>query len=279
MTDGHSDGNCSIQPLLSIITINRNNAVGLRRTFACLSRQSYTEYEQIVVDGNSTDGSCHVILKPEFKVHRWLSESDSGIYNAMNKGIRMAQGKYLLFLNSGDHLFDNLALANAISAMDDSDVQCFDLLVRGHSELNGGVDYVKTYPDKIDFSYMAVESLPHPATFIRASLFGQFGMYDETLRICADWKQFTLWLCKHNCTYKHHAIPLSVFYMDGLSGDPKNREALLAERRHVLHTEFTAFERDLHDLVQARDAIKSLAALRQSKIIRLLRKTGLLWDF
>ena len=126
---------------------------------------------------------------------------------------------------------------------------------------------------------MAVDSLPHPATFIKASLFRQFGMYDESLRICADWKQFMIWLCKHNCTYKHHAMPLSVFYMDGLSSDPNNRAALLAERSHVLHTEFAAFERDLHDLVRARDANKALAALRQSKVIRLLRKTGLLWDF
>ena len=265
--------------LVSVITINRNNAEGLARTLASTSGQSFGQFEQIVIDGGSTDGSAELVKSAAFRIDRGISEPDSGIYNAMNKGIRMARGKYLLFLNSGDHLFDSLALAKAIAAMDDSDVQCFDLLVRGHVELNGGIDYVKAYPDQIDFSYMAVDSLPHPATFIKASLFRQFGMYDESLRICADWKQFMIWLCKHNCTYKHHAMPLSVFYMDGLSSDPNNRAALLAERSHVLHTEFAAFERDLHDLVRARDANKALAALRQSKVIRLLRKTGLLWDF
>lgn len=115
-----------MRPLVSIITINRNNALGLGSAFACLSRQLYTKYEQIVVDGNSTDGNCDVILYPEFKVHGWLSESDSGVYKAMNKGIPMARGKYLLFINSGDHLFDSLTLAKAIAAMDDSDVQCFN---------------------------------------------------------------------------------------------------------------------------------------------------------
>ncbi len=88
-----------------------------------------------------------------------------------------------------------------------------------------------------------------------------------------------LWLCKYNCSYKHHAFPLSVFYLDGLSSDPGNRDALLDERRSVLRTEFPAFESYLQDLDQAQEATRTLAALRQSKVIRLLKSGGLLWDF
>ena len=266
-------------PLVSVITVNRNNASGLRRTLTCLSQQSFVDYEQIVVDGNSSDGSQAILTDPTLKVDRCVSEPDSGVYDAMNKGIKLARGDYLLFLNSGDHFVDRGSMEVAIRAMNDSDIQYFDLMVREYVESDIAAEHIKTYPDRIDFSYMAVDSLPHPATFIRADLFSQYGPYDQTLRICSDWKQFLLWICRYNCSYTHHAIPLSVFYLGGLSGDPRNREALLAERRHVLHTEFPAFEGDLRDLVQDRGAAKTLAAVRQSKVIQLLKKTGLLWDF
>lgn len=272
-------GGRAVNNNLSVITINRNNAEGLARTLDSTAGQSFTDFEHIVVDGASSDGSVDCIRRFENGLARWVSEPDTGVYDAQNKGVGLARGRFLLFLNSGDHFYSADSLAAAVRALGDEDIQYFDLVVRGAPGVDSCNEWVKSYPDHIDFSYMAVDSLPHPATFIRASLFSQYGLYDQSLRICADWKHFILWLCKHNCSYKHHAQPLSVFYLDGLSGDPRNREALLAERRQVLQTEFPAFERDLRDLVQARDATKTLAAVRQSKVIRLLKKTGVLWDF
>ena len=95
---------------LSIITINRNNAEGLRKTMESVLSQTYRDMEYIVVDGASTDQSVNVIkecvnqLKNEDRRMKldWMSEPDTGIYNAMNKGIKKATGEYLLFLNSGD---------------------------------------------------------------------------------------------------------------------------------------------------------------------------------
>ena len=91
---------------LSIITINRNNATGLEKTMQSVVSQTFKEFEYIVVDGASKDGSVEVIkeLGTEIAHLQWVSEPDSGIYNAMNKGIRMASGDYIQILNSGDCL-------------------------------------------------------------------------------------------------------------------------------------------------------------------------------
>ena len=91
---------------LSIITINYNNAIGLEKTIKSLIEQSYQEYEYIVIDGASDDDSKAVILKNQSHISTWCSEKDTGVYNAMNKGILRSTGEYLLFLNSGDYLHD-----------------------------------------------------------------------------------------------------------------------------------------------------------------------------
>ena len=98
---------------LSIITINLNNASGLEKTIQSVINQTYKDFEFIVIDGASTDGSVEVIKKYSSGINYWVSESDTGIYNAMNKGIRKAQGEYCLFLNSADYLFS----PNLISAV------------------------------------------------------------------------------------------------------------------------------------------------------------------
>src|SRR5438552_2810029 len=94
-------------PQLSIITVNLNNAEGLEKTIQSVIRQQFSDYEYIIIDGASADGSVEVIKKFSDKISNWVSEKDSGIYNAMNKGIRLAAGNYLLFLNSGDTLCEN----------------------------------------------------------------------------------------------------------------------------------------------------------------------------
>ena len=91
---------------ISVITINYNNCKGLQRTLRSVLSQTYPILEYIVIDGGSTDGSVEEIRKLESNIDYWVSESDKGIYHAMNKGIRKATGDYCLFLNSGDSLHD-----------------------------------------------------------------------------------------------------------------------------------------------------------------------------
>lgn len=90
----------------SIITINYNNCEGLEKTIQSVIEQSYKGYEYIVIDGGSTDGSIDIIKKYEPSITFWVSEKDSGIYNAMNKGIRHSTGEYLNFMNSGDTFYE-----------------------------------------------------------------------------------------------------------------------------------------------------------------------------
>ena len=89
---------------LSIVTINLNNVAGLHETIISVLNQSSADLEYIIIDGGSTDGSAELIKEYSDRIYYWVSEPDSGIYNAMNKGIRKASGEYLLFLNSGDAL-------------------------------------------------------------------------------------------------------------------------------------------------------------------------------
>ncbi len=92
---------------LSIITVNLNNSAGLRKTIESIVKQTFKDFEYIIIDGGSTDGSAEVIKEFADKITYWVSEPDKGIYNAMNKGILHAKGEYLLFLNSGDWLADD----------------------------------------------------------------------------------------------------------------------------------------------------------------------------
>ena len=100
---------------LSIITINLNHAAGLDQTLRSVLEQGYRDFELIVIDGASTDGSAEVIRRHSARINHLVSEPDSGIYNAMNKGLRLATGEFVHFLNSRDRLLSPDVLAAIFS--------------------------------------------------------------------------------------------------------------------------------------------------------------------
>jgi glycosyltransferase involved in cell wall biosynthesis len=105
-----------VPPLLSVVTVNRNMADGLARTIASVAQQDFSSYEYIVVDGASTDDSGNVAGRSSDIIDRWLSEPDGGIYDAMNKGVSLARGEWVLFLNSGDAFASNDVLGAVMAA-------------------------------------------------------------------------------------------------------------------------------------------------------------------
>ena len=107
---------------LSIITINYNNQSGLQRTVESIVNQTWKEFEYIVIDGGSTDGSAAYLESQNKIFDYWVSEKDLGIYNAMNKGIKAATGHYLLFLNSGDELLNDKVLAQNHHNLENKDL-------------------------------------------------------------------------------------------------------------------------------------------------------------
>lgn len=202
---------------LSIITINYNNRTGLERTLQSVENQNTRDFEHVIIDGASTDGSAEDIRKyAENKPNViWVSEPDSGIYNAMNKGAKLASGEYLLFLNSGDDLYSS----HVVQDFNKSEINCD--LVQGY------MMYVDPHTGKKEISHTGCgnqitlseffeKSLPHPATFITRKL-QLSSLYNENYKIVSDAQIFLKNLILKNCSYQEIDIIVSNFYTDGIS--------------------------------------------------------------
>jgi glycosyltransferase involved in cell wall biosynthesis len=258
-------------PKISIITINYNNLEGLKRTVESVVNQTWQEFEFVVIDGASTDGSVAYIESQGSQIDYWVSEPDKGIYHAMNKGIAKATGEYLLFLNGGDHFFNNDVLEQNHNVLNLVDIIYFNLHV-----VNSKSDFIKTYPEKLSFSYFVKDTLPHQASFIKASLFEKVGLYDEGLILLSDWKFFLDCICKYNSTYLKIDGLLTTFYFDGISSDFNNSELLNKERNQVLNSDYKGFIDDITELLKLRTIVFNF---RRSKKIAWLVKLGLLNKF
>lgn len=256
---------------LSIITINYNNLEGLKKTVESVVNQTWKAFEYIVIDGGSTDGSAAFIESQSETIDYWVSEPDQGIYNAMNKGIAQASGEYLLFLNSGDHLFSNIVLEENHKFLFEKDLIYFNL-----NFVDKTICWIGKYPEQLLFSYFIHDTLPHPATFVKFSLFNKIGLYDESLKIVSDWKFFILALFKFDCSYLKVNTILTTYYLDGISSDLKNKEIVYMERQCVLNSDFKGYIDDVNQLLELK---KIVSNLRKSRKIKLLIKLGLLKKF
>ena len=215
----------------SIITINYNNVKGLSETLASVFSQSFGDFEYIIIDGGSTDGSFEIIQQNAGKITYWVSERDNGIYNAMNKGIAKATGDYLLFLNSGDCLCAGDILEKCMVLMQKNagaDIYYGDIFVVNNKDYPGTIHW--THPAKIDLQFLKVETLGHQASFIKTSLFKEFGFYPETYRIASD---YWLWLKSllNNKTFKYLDMPVAEYDFSGVSS--QNRQLYKGEKEQI----------------------------------------------
>lgn len=223
--------------ILSIITINFNNRDGLRSTLESVftDQPRFENFEQIVIDGASNDGSVSVIADYADRLAYSVSEPDGGIFNAMNKGIAKARGSYLLFLNSGDKLNKDV-LYQIFSTPHTSDV------IYGNIDLYDGEKllYTKTFPDVSSLKpwFFLHSSLPHQGSFISRRLLNAQRGYDETLEISGDTKFFFEAIVLGNASLEY--IPLSVSKMDasGTSNNPDSLGRRLQERETFLRPYF-----------------------------------------
>jgi glycosyltransferase involved in cell wall biosynthesis len=195
---------------LSIITINKNNALGLEKTIQSVVNQTYNDFEYIVIDGNSMDESVEIIKKHSSKIIYWVSETDTGIYNAMNKGIRKAQGEYCLFLNSGDWLISSTTLQDVFNEISNNTTA--DIF---YSDLNRTDGTVNKFPDNLSIIYLIKGPISHQNSLIKRSLFFEHGFYNEDLFIASDWEFFLYELWKYKSDYVHISTCISVFDAHG----------------------------------------------------------------
>ena len=214
----------------SIITVNYNNAVGLQKTVESVVNQTIKDYEHIIIDGGSTDGSKDVILKHQDQFSYWCSEPDKGIYNAMNKGVSHASGEYLLFLNSGDVLHSNDILRQLSQIENDADF-IIGLVMRmdnGHlqfSHLNNILMQLIRY------------SISHQGTLISKRVFDKY-QYDESLKILSDKLFFIESIVYGNYSFIRTDIVVADMDVTGISHNPHYYSLRQQEREKVLQAQF-----------------------------------------
>lgn len=226
---------------LSIITINYNNAEGLRKTLASVGAQTDRNIEHIIVDAASTDGSVDVIRDYESSnrssVHPltviWSSEPDNGIYDGMNRGIRKTTGDYVQILNSGDLLVGPDIIARMMTELEKHN---FPELLYGNSIDVYQSKRISSHGPGIEYSLRAlyIGTYPHSSTYFKRELFSreQYGLYDESLKIVSDWKWYLRAIGLGYVKPIYVDIDVALFDVSGISSTNKTLDA--RERQQVL---------------------------------------------
>lgn len=234
----------------SIITINYNNCEGLRRTLESVVSQTFRDFEYIVIDGGSTDGSKELIEQYADRIDYWVSEPDKGIYNAMNKGIAVAKGVYCNFMNSGDSFVDSSVLDKLVKERLVSDIIVGRS--RGVKVTGDRIDfvYVSNPPQNITAKYLFDHSLNHQACFIRTCLLKK-NNYREDLKIVSDWAFFFDELILRDATYQCLDCIVCNYDTEGVSSNVD-----LEEERKLYF--YTAFSKRMADFFYDRDELHEI---------------------
>ncbi len=232
--------------LISIITINYNNAVGLRKTIESVISQSNTFFEYIIIDGGSTDGSKEIIETYKNHVSYWVSEKDAGIYQAMNKGWRQATGEYCLFLNSGDYLYNENVIEQSSDLINKNSA---DIIYGNLFAFDETQSWISTFTNKISLYYFSNNFIPHPSTFTKRSLLIQLNGFHEHYSILSDWTFFIeAFIAK--AIFSRIDLTISAFYMKGISSGSKKglyeREQIFENELKFLREDFRNFKRLRH---------------------------------
>lgn len=205
----------------SVITINYNHKEGLIHTIKSVLCQTCTDYEYIIIDGGSTDGSVEIIKEYDKDITYWVSEKDKGVYHAMNKGIAVAKGNYCIFMNSGDCFHSPTALNSVVNYQEDIICGQVSTFPSGH------------HKPTITLVDLLRISLPHQAMFIKKELLIKHP-YDEKYKILSDWKFCIQALIIDNCSFRNIEIVIADYESGGISTNsngllPKEREVILNE--------------------------------------------------
>lgn len=221
----------------SIITINFNNCEGLRKTIESVVNQTFKDFEYIIIDGGSTDGSVNLIKEYADRIDYWVSEPDKGIYNAMNKGILKSHGEYLNFMNSGDCFYDTERLQKIEDLNCDSDIIVGKDL---HIDSKSGKSATSVLSQRLGFFHFYTTTIPHQSAFIKRKLF-KSNLYNEELKIVSDWRFYLQNIIFKGCsiTAFHDIVALCEE-----RGACFNVEACRAEREQILNQYFPIGLRD-----------------------------------
>ena len=221
---------------LSIITVNLNDRPGLAKTLESVRGQTFHDYEHLVIDGGSTDGSAELLCQWAPRLAYACSEPDRGIFHAMNKGWAVSKGMYLLFLNAGDTLAEAHTLQTLFATGPTADIVYGNALA-----VKEGVETSLNYPNPLTLPFLFVSSIGHQSALIRRDV-QLVHPYDETLRMVADWK-FFLQCFLEDRRFVFVPQVISRFDATGISSRPDYHALQRAERQVVLRSLLGKHER------------------------------------
>lgn len=195
---------------LSIITVVYNACENLKLTIDSICGQRSQEFEYIVVDGGSTDGTVELIKNCK-RIDKYISEADRGIYDAMNKGISLAEGEIILFLNAGDKFYDENITLKVLKQLENNS---FDIAY-GDVVLNDKKKLLKKQPEKLEDNYLLTNNICHQSMFFNKRIFEKIGFFDIEEKIFADYK---LLLKAYNLGRKFRHFNIIICEYDNING-------------------------------------------------------------
>lgn len=225
---------------ISIITVVRNGENYIRHTIESVLAQSYQNIEYIVIDGLSTDGTVDIIRSYEHRISCWKSEADEGIGDAFNKGLKLATGDYIQYLNADDLLAGSDVISQIVNSIHEHGQPA---LIYGNIGLIGQQSNEVQRILSMEFSASAVlqgRALPHPALFSHKSYFDKYGNFDNSFRIAMDYD----WLLRGALKERVVHVPLlvSLFRHGGISTINKklSRNEVIAalKKNHFINNNF-----------------------------------------
>lgn len=253
---------------LTIISINLNNLKGLKETVKSVQNQTCQDFEYIIIDGASKDGSIEFIKQKTYIIDLWKSEKDTGVYNAMNKGIEMSNGQYLLFLNSGDVFSNDNVIKKNLKNLDNK----IDIIYGNVNLVDNGVLVEKRqFPDELTFSYFLEKTITHQVAFIKKRVFEDVFYYSENFKMISDWELFICAICKFNKSYKHINLEFVNYDVSGMSSLSENQMIIKNEKRISIEKHFPLFIDDYNK----KEILENKFKLNRFKMLIELEKFSL----
>lgn len=203
-------------PKISIITICYNIVNDIEKTLKSVISQTYPNIEYIVIDGGSKDYTVDIIRKYSDNITYWVSESDKGIYDAMNKAINKASGEWINFMNGGDCFLDE----NTLLSVGFENLLGFDVICGNHViPKRGGLYLLKAKPFFMDTSVRYNMGFNHQATFVRTYV-AKAHPFNLKYKIAADYDMIK-WFAKNGCKFKYVNVPIAYCDVTGISSRKK----------------------------------------------------------